>query len=134
LTQYYGRDDWSLKELGQKPFEHCAETRCYAFRYMVEEKPLNRADGVIVHIPDLRYSPKSIPEFKRRREQLWSFFVQKSAKYAYSWSNYTIQDLNDWFNLTWTVKSENAEYKYDLKRLHMFADFVNAFRYLFYFK
>lgn len=121
-TNYYDYPTWPKwwkMGLGNKPFEDCPVYKCFAFKLPDEmgQIALEQSDGIMVHLPNLiRLPPRDI--YKRRHDQLWMFFTNESPRNSYCFRNYTIEDLDDWFNLTSTMKYDHWLYPYDLKRLH----------------
>jgi alpha-1,3-fucosyltransferase len=109
-------------------FENCREKRCHAFRYASKfQTPLEESDGIIVHSPNLLQMP-SKSTYKRNPKQLWSFFTLESQILSHFFLNFKITDLDDWFNLTKTIKSPYAYFPYDLKHLHNYERYINAFK------
>lgn len=113
LTGRFHFVNWKLEhELGDVPFKHCAEKRCYAYRSLFQHAS-EKADGVMVHAPNLWYMP-SRTEYKRNRKQLWLFYTLESQGRTHCSSHYDLKDLDDWFNITATFKSDSdliADYK-----------------------
>lgn len=104
LTERFEYKNWGIGDLGQKPFENCEEKRCYAFKpFRFQQKPLEKSDAVMVHVPNLFYMP-SRSNYKRNPRQLWSFYTMESQKRSFCSSHYDLKDLDDWFNLTQTFK------------------------------
>lgn len=131
LTSYYGWGDWyHFGGLGQKPFENCTkERRCYAFRLPnnMGQKALEQSDGVLVHIPNLNQLP-SRKTYKRRHDQLWMFYTHESPRFSYCLRSYgQISYLDDWFNLTCTIKTDHWYFPYDLDQLHTYQVYFDEF-------
>jgi len=99
--------NWGLSKLGEEPFKNCKEKRCYAFKaHKYLQKPVEKSDGIMVHIPNLHYL-HFLRNYKRRREQLWLFYTLESQRRSYCSLFYNIEDLDDLFNLTVTFKHES---------------------------
>lgn len=118
LTEYYPFASGRYDELGRAPFEYCQkETRCYAFRYTnTYQTPLEDSDGVILHMPDLvNLPPREI--YRRNAKQLWFMYTMEAQRFSYCFFNNTLNDLDDWFNLTQTTKTQSYNSN-DLKQLY----------------
>lgn len=129
-TTFYGRS-WNETVLGHKAFEHCYnEKRCFIFQLPDpnQQIALEKSDGVFVHVPSLSKLP-SRKEYKRRTDQLWMFFTGESPIYTYKSNKYVINDLDDWFNLTYTIKWNHLLADlYDLKQLYRYQEVIDAFK------
>lgn len=108
LTRKFSYLEWGLGELGERPFERCAETRCYAFKnqFFLQE-PLEKSDGVMVHLQNLFYMP-SRRTYRRNPRQLWLFNTMEPQTFSYCSHYYDIADLDDWFNITTTFKPQSS--------------------------
>ncbi len=107
LNERFTFKNWALSGLGEEPFRNCKEKRCYAFKaHKYLQKPLERSDGIMVHIPNLYYL-YYLRNYKRRREQLWLFYTLESQRRSYCSLFYNIDDLDDLFNLTVTFKQDS---------------------------
>lgn len=127
LTQFYDWQFWKDDFLGRKPFENCSQKACFAFRYhSSRQEAFEESDGVIVHAPNLLYLP-SRSDYKRNPRQLWSLFTIESQRYSFCLLHFKLNDLDDWFNLTKTVKDRFAYMTYDLKQLHRYDTYLNSF-------
>lgn len=127
-TNYYG---WAWKHVGfgHKAFQDCPkEKRCYSFKLpgSMGQQALEKSDGVLVHLPNLVQLP-SKTYYKRRSDQLWLFYTHESPRFSYCLRNYKLTDLDDWFNLTCTVRTEHWLYPYDLNRLDAYQVFYDEF-------
>lgn len=134
LTQFYDWIYWKDEQLGERAFENCSQKACFAFRYESSswngrrmQEAVEESDGVIVHAPNLLTVP-SRHDYKRDPRQLWSFFTIESQRYSFCLLHYSLADLDDWFNLTNTVKTNKHAYMpYDLKQLHRYEAYLTAF-------
>lgn len=128
LTDFFHFKNWNHDELGQKPFENCQfEKKCYAFKYISEfQTPLEQSDGVLVHIHDLVNMPKR-NSYYRNPSQLWSFFTHEPQRLSYCNFNGTITDLDGWFNLSHTIKSEASYFAFNLNRLDTTWEYIIAY-------
>lgn len=126
LTDYcHTGDTWGFDGLGKNPFKGCQENRCFAFRYRdYSLVPSEKSDAVLVHVPDLLYIP-SRTVYNRNRRQLWSFFTMESQQRSFCMNN-RIDELDDWFNLTMTIKNDFSYFMYDLKQLDRSTEYHNA--------
>jgi hypothetical protein len=113
LTGRFHFVNWKLEhDLGEVPFEKCAEKRCFAFRSILQS-PSAKADGIMVHGPNLWYMP-SRTRYKRDPKQLWLYYTLESQGRTHCSSHYESTELDDWFNITATFKSDSdlvADYK-----------------------
>lgn len=134
-TPYFQNKDWA-NSLGEEPFRKCQESRCFAFRLaddsssLKNEKnqwALEESDGVIVHVLNLLSMP-SRHTYKRRTSQLWSFYTLEPQRLTYCLKYFNLNDLDDWFNLTYTPKSHRHVYSgFDLKRMDEYAYYFEMF-------
>lgn len=65
--------------------------------------------------------------YKRNPKQLWSLFTIESQRYSFCLLKFTLNDLDDWFNLTKTIKDHYAYMKYDLKKLDQYEQYRKAY-------
>ena len=133
LTERFIGKNWSLNDgLGEAPFKECPEKRCYAFKNSrFFQNPLERADGIILHVPNFYYMP-SKKSYKRNKKQLWMFYTMESQRRSFCSHFYDIKDLDDWFNLTATFKLNSdapMDYKYfsNWNTIFYNRNYVNAF-------
>ena len=97
---------------GVDAFSHCnGERRCFFYSYI--GKMNSYSDGVIVHLPNLMFLPA---REKRNRKQIWLLRTIESQHTLCS-HFYKATDLDDWFNLT-------ATYKTDSDFVHSYASFT----------
>lgn len=136
LTDKFTYKNWGLYELGVKPFERCAEKRCYAFKnskYL--QTPLERSDGVMVHVQNLFYM-QSRSSYRRDRRQLWLFNTMEPQMLSFCSAYYKIDDLDDWFNITTTFKP-GSSYVTDYKgfqswaNIHEYSSYYGVFEGMF---
>lgn len=136
LTRKFSHLEWGLGALGQTPFERCAEKRCYAFKNeLFLQTPLEKSDGVMVHLQNLFYMP-SRSTYQRSRRQLWLFNTMEPQTFSFCSFYYDLTDLDDWFNITTTFKPQSTlitDYKAfsDWQSIFEFADYYNEFSSLF---
>jgi len=127
LTSYFEFSEWNNK-IGRETFADCREKRCFAFRYKSNSQiPLEESDGVIVHAPNLHHFP-SRNVYKRNPRQLWSFYTLESQRLSICSQNFDLTDLDDWFNLTKTVKFNFSYNAFDLKQLDRYQMYRDTFR------
>ena len=108
LTGRFHFVNWRLgTELGEIPFANCPEKRCYAFRSFLLQKPLEKSDGIMVHVPNLWYMPDKT-KYKRDPRQLWLFYTLEPQGLSYCSSHYNLSELDNWFNITATFKSDSS--------------------------
>lgn len=108
LTRKFSHLEWGLDKLGERPFEPCAEKRCYAFKNeLVWQTPLEKSDGVMVHLQNLYYMP-SRATYRRSPRQLWLFNTMEPQTFSFCSHFYDIADLDDWFNITTTFKPQSS--------------------------
>lgn len=128
LTEHFDSSaEWYNLKKGN-PFKGCPESRCFAFRYKPNShKALERSDGVIVHVPNL-YRLTWRNGYQRRSQQLWTFYTMESPRSSFCLRNFEITDLDNWFNLTSTVKSEYSYFWYDMKQLERYTSYQIAYQ------
>ncbi len=108
LTGRFAFYQWQFNELGEAPFKHCPETRCYAFLTIpAVQTPLEEADGIMVHGPNLWYLPDR-KKYKRNPKQLWLMYTMESQGLTWCSSQFQLTDLDDWFNITATFKQDST--------------------------
>jgi alpha-1,3-fucosyltransferase len=105
-TGVFDYKDWGQPGLGTVPFKNCPEKRCYAFKPFIRQKALEQSDGVLVHGPNLWYLPDK-KTYKRNSRQLWMYYALESPRGSMCSSHYKPTDLDDWFNITATYKSDS---------------------------
>ena len=131
LTGRFGSNRWESfrPHLGEYPFQHCPEKRCYAFKpFFFRQKPFETSDAILVHVPNLLYMP-SKSNYKRNPNQLWAFYTLESQRRSFCSTHYKIEDLDDWFNITSTFKLKSTMI-HDYKPFPSFNDLKNNARYL----
>lgn len=108
LTRKFTHLEWGMGDLGTKPFERCVERRCYAFKNdFFLQRPLEKSDGVMVHLQNLFYMP-SRDSYRRSRRQLWLFNTMEPQTFSFCSAYYDVDDLDDWFNITTTFKPQST--------------------------
>jgi hypothetical protein len=129
LTGRFDYKNWEFDELGEAPFRQCAEKRCYAYRSLdLIHIPNERANGIMVHGPNLWYLP-SRKSYRRDPKQLWLFYTMESQGLTFCSSHYELTDLDDWFNLTATFKSDSDLYV-DYKQFRNWNDVIYDYDYV----
>jgi len=131
LTGRFSSNDWSSSHprLGEQPFQHCPEKRCYAFKpFYFRQKPIEKSDAIVVHVPNLLFMT-SKKSYKRNPHQLWLFWTMESQRRSFCSSHYRIEDMDDWFNITSTFKLTST-FLNDYKEFRSFKDLNNNLRYL----
>ena len=130
LTERFHWKNWGFPEgLGEAPFKDCPEKRCYAFKNSrFFQNPLERADGVILHVPNFFYMP-SKNSYKRNKKQLWMFYTMEPQRRSFCSHLYDINELDDWFNLTATFKL-NSDALMDYKEFSNWNTILYNRRYL----
>jgi hypothetical protein len=129
-TPKFGSKTWEFAELGEKPFESCPEKRCFAFRSS-KTLPNEASHAVMVHASDLSIMPdRSV--YKRNPRQIWSFVTIESQAHSFRSNRFNLTDLDDWFNLTMTFKSDSdhvIEYRSfkDWNSIYQVPWYMNAF-------
>lgn len=121
LTGRFSANDWNtlIPQLGEFPFRNCPEKRCYAFKpFYFRQKPLESSDAVLVHVPNLLYMP-SKSSYTRNRHQLWIFMTMESQRRSLCSTYYSVEDMDDWFNITSTFK-RSSTHLYDYKGFNSF--------------
>jgi hypothetical protein len=99
---------WQYNKLGEAPFKKCPETRCYAFlSFPMTQTAIEKADGVLVHGPNLWYLPDR-RTYQRNPKQLWLLYSLESQRRTWCSSHVKLTDMDDWFNLTATVKQDSS--------------------------
>jgi hypothetical protein len=145
-------DNWGLREFGEYPFHRCKEKRCFAFKpFKYTQRALENSDGVMVHVPNLFYLNRN--SYKRNPKQLWLFYTMESQvllnynsviakkfneifylkRRSFCSLHYKLTDLDNWFNLTATFKSDShivMDYKQfkNWSLIHLDWDYVSSFR------
>ena len=116
-------DGTSDSQLGHEPFSHCTlETRCYAFRYTTtSQQALPQSDAVVVHMPYLVSLPPN--GYQRPPKQIWYMFTLEPPRYAYCRLENRLDEIDDWFNLSRTIKTQSYG-MYDLNRLYRYEFLV----------
>lgn len=128
LTNLFDSETWEYGKLGTTPFEKCAEKRCFAFKHNLNwQTPLEESNGVIVHAPNLLYLYWKNNQYKRDPKQLWSLYTLESQMHTFCYLHFKLSDLDDWFNLTKTIKDKYGYNNYDLKQLHRYKPYVDYF-------
>lgn len=108
LTEKFTYTSWGVGELGEKPFEKCTEKRCFAFKQSrFLQTPLEKSDGVMVHVQNLFYMP-SRRTYRRNPRQLWLFNTMEPQTLSFCSIYYNLYDLDDWFNITTTFKPDST--------------------------
>lgn len=82
-------------------------------------------------MPDLHYMSFR-KSYKRNPKQLWLFYTLEPQRYSYCSHYYSIDEMDDWFNLTATFKPESdvlVTYKdfTKLSELHMYSSYLKTF-------
>ena len=128
LTELFeSTEKWNDK-IGRDVFKDCPESRCFAFRYRSNSQvALESSDGVVVHAPNL-YRIPSRETYHRRSRQLWVYYTLESQRLSVCLRDFKITDLDDWFNITRTVKSEYSYFSNDIKQLERYEKYQNAFQ------
>ena len=133
LTERFNWQNWGLGELGEAPFSRCAEKRCFAFKpFRLVQRPLEKSDAVLVHLPNLFYLSQ-YAKHKRNRRQLWLLYTMESQRRSFCSLFYTPADLDDVFNITATFKHDSdllADYKEftSWRTITASLAYVNAFK------
>ena len=119
--------NWDGK-IGRDVFKDCPESRCFAFRYRSNSQvALESSDAVVVHVPNL-YRIPSRETYHRRSRQIWVFYTLEPQRMSFCLRNFKITDLDDWFNITSTVKSKYSYFDSDIKQLERYENFQIAFQ------
>ncbi|RNA22862.1 alpha-(1-3)-fucosyltransferase C-like [Brachionus plicatilis] len=106
ITARFHYNNWMFKDLGIEPFKNCPENRCFAFRSSnLLHLPEESADAVVVHAPNLWYTPSK--NYKRKPKQLWMYYTMEPQRLSHCSSHYQLADLDNWFNLTATFKKDS---------------------------
>jgi hypothetical protein len=132
LTGRFLFKNWEFDDLGVQPFKGCEENRCYAFQTMFLQGPLEQADAVVVHGPNLWFMPPK-HSYNRRKEQLWLFYSMEPQGLTFCSSHYKLTDLDEWFNLTATFKFD-SDIPVDYKEFRTWNDIVTHQKYVNEFK
>jgi hypothetical protein len=82
----------------------------------------------MVHSPNLWYMP-SRKDYKRHRKQLWLFYTMESPRLSFCSMHYDLRELDDWFNITVTYKSD-SDFIVDYKPFKEFNDILNDKMYI----
>lgn len=106
ITARFHYNNWMFSGLGVEPFKNCPESRCFAFRSTsLLHVPVESADGIIVHAPNLWYTPTK--NYQRNPKQIWMYYTMESQRLSYCSSHYKLTELDNWFNLTATFKKDS---------------------------
>ena len=128
LTELFESSEKWNDKIGRDVFKDCPESRCFAFRYRSNSQvALESSDGVVVHAPNL-YRIPSRDTYHRRSRQLWVYYTLESQRLSVCLRDFKITDLDDWFNITRTVKSEYSYFSNDIKQLERYEKYQNAFQ------
>lgn len=129
LTGRFDFKNWELDELGETPFQYCPEKRCFAYRSLgLLHIPNEKADGIMVHGPNLWYLP-SKSSYQRNPRQLWLFYSMEPQRLTFCSSHYDLHDLDDWFNITATFKYD-SDLRLDYKQFREWNDIVYDLDYI----
>lgn len=129
LTGRFNFINWELPELGEVPFQHCPEKRCYAFRSLpLIHIPNEMSDGVMVHGPNLWYMP-SRTSYRRNPKQLWLFYSMEPQRLTFCSNHYKLTDLDDWFNITVSFKRD-SDLQVDYKQFRTWDDVIYDLDYI----
>ena len=132
LTERFSYKNWLLGELGDYPFRDCTEKRCFLVKKdTFFQTPLEKSDAVLVHGQNL-WVMKSRAAYKRPRDQVWIYFSMEPQHLSFCSLHYRPEDLNDWFNITITFRSDSTivtNYKpfYDWQSLPFNHEYMHHF-------
>ena len=133
LTDRFDWDNWGFNTLGKDQFKNCEEKRCYIFksdRYF--QTPLENSDAILIHGPNLWYMPNKL-NYKRNPRQIWAYHSLESPRGTLCSLHYSIDELDDWFNITMTYKLDSTfltDYKsfYNWSTLLETPDYIDQFK------
>ncbi len=89
LTGRFLFKNWEFDDLGIEPFKECEESRCYAFQAMFSQSPIEQADAVVVHGPNLWFYHLSTRSSEEKNNYgcftQWNLKVLHFARLIMNW-------------------------------------------------
>ena len=108
LTERFSYKNWDVGELGYEPFRLCSQPNCYMIKKdTFFQRPIEKSDAVVIHAQNLWFMP-SRKSYKRNPQQLWVYFSMEPQRFSFCSPYYDPTDLDDWFNVTATFRSDST--------------------------